>query len=916
LKIAYNERSWAIDLITEINIYTSSRDRKIKHAGGELTISTASGRLFPDILLYGETSLANILQGWELKFPDTPVTDPELIENATKKAQYLGLNSFLLWNVTTAVLYVSNDLTLYDPVKTWNDLADITRRQEVEPNRAVWIELLHKILDELNDFYESGNIKVSTIIDALSENTIYKIILLNVESVAEKLREAVIQDGYFDAMVKLWWRNVTHEYPTENDPLLVLARMNLVNWINKFVFAHILKHYSTTAAAVNSINEETCIQEAQKIFEEISNKNDFWNIFSSFLGEAALSEKAWSHLTQLNQFLYEIQFEKVDQIVLHQILQNTIFASKRKVAGQYATPYSLAELLVRLTMDNKSLLFFDPCCGTGTIPRAAYDVKLEYEQSTIDALSNTWASDKFSFPLQIATLAVSEPRNMGQVLHIFKKDIVELTTGLKIEFKNPYNGDPINESLPLFDYIASNLPFVQFEDIREMNPEVFDINRLIEERIGEKFTLSRKSDLYAYLPFYLWSLLADNGKLGIIVSNAWLGTDWGEKFQEVLKRFFSIKRVITSGVGRWFHNADIVTNIIILEKRQNVSTPSDIETTSFTTIEKSLQQIESENVIKDIASLIITETNSPGEIWNEKYTQKEIGELRNLGLGFNALFADLSWINDLKDKLIAVNEIFDFIRGERRGWNPLFYPAKGHGIEQDYIRPVLKSPKSVKGLIAETDREAFCCSKTIAELRALRHRGAFSWINKFEHEVNGKGLPLTDSLKRPGMLWYEMQDNTTADLVALINYDKRLYIGKMRQRSFVDQRLIGMSLSDHSIDIDICHALMNSSLGLFYIEALGFGRGLGALDLSATKLETRLFMLNPGLLEREDIAEIKRKFAPLLRREVLPIMDELTMTDRTEFDKTIFKAFNIEDYRDKIIGALKQIYNIRKSVDA
>ncbi|MFZ5641683.1 MAG: N-6 DNA methylase [Bacillota bacterium] len=914
MKTAYNERSWAIDVISEINKYASQTDRKIKRAGGEFTVSTSSGKLFPDVLLFGEISMANIMQGWELKFPDTPITNAELIENATKKAQNLGLNGFLIWNVTTAVLYVSEDMVNYHPVKMWNDLSHITRREDVVHRRTDWLALLHKILQELNDFFDSGKLKTATIIEAFSQNTIFEIILDNMDAVTDNLRRETTHDARFDAEVQLWWRSVKTECPAETEPFKVLARSNLINWLNKLIFAHILKRFYGAASVVDNITEDMTPEDAQTLFEDISAKCDFWNIFNTFLGESLLPERAWSLLTQFNSFLTEIQFEKVDQNILHQFLQKTVFASKRKIAGQYATPSLLAELLVRLVMEDKSLLFFDPFCGTGTIPRAAYDIKIEYGQQPDEALSKIWASDKFSFPLQIAMLALSEPKNIGQVLRVFKKDVVELKQGMEVEFNNPYDGSPVKMTLPAFDYIASNLPFVQFEDIEEMNPEVYGTNEFIAEATGQYMALSSKSDLYAYLPFYLWSLLSDNGRLGIIVSNAWLGTDWGEKFQEILKRFFRIEKVMTSGVGRWFNNADIVTNIIILEKRREVSLPGNDEITTFLTLEKSLEQIEKEGIIKDIASLAITETSVPGEMKVRTYMQKELGELRSLGLGYNALFADLKWVVDIKDNFIPVNHIFYFIRGERRGWNKMFYPAKGHGIEADYIRPVLKSSRSVKGLIADSDADAFCCSRTIEELQVLGHKGTLSWISKFEHGVNEKGEPLVETLKRSNMHWYEMKDTKLADIIILVNYDKRLFVPKFAKRTFVDQRLTGLSLTDIKLDIDLCHALLNSILGLFYIEALGFGRGLGALDLNARKVKERLFMLNPYLLTKNQATEIKEKFKPLLDRAVLPILDELEQDDRKEFDDAVFRAFGIEGYKNKIIESLKLLYGIRMSV--
>jgi len=68
----YNERSWAIDLITEINAYSSSRSRAIARAGGEHTLSgeDTATNLFPDVLLFGDPSGNLIRHGWELKMPD------------------------------------------------------------------------------------------------------------------------------------------------------------------------------------------------------------------------------------------------------------------------------------------------------------------------------------------------------------------------------------------------------------------------------------------------------------------------------------------------------------------------------------------------------------------------------------------------------------------------------------------------------------------------------------------------------------------------------------------------------------------------------------------------------------------------------------------------------------------------------
>ena len=103
-------------------------------------------------------------------------------------------------------------------------------------------------------------------------------------------------------------------------------------------------------------------------------------------------------------------------------------------------------------------------------------------------------------------------------------------------------------------------------------------------------------------------------------------------------------------------------------------------------------------------------------------------------------------------------------------------------------------------------------------------------------------------------------------------------------------------------------------MGIFLIESLGFGRGLGALDLNSNKLKDNLFMLNYKLLNEEDIVNILNKYEKLEKRAVLNIEEELMMEDRKDFDLTVLSAFQIEEYYDKISDSLIQLFTRRKTV--
>lgn len=124
-----NERSWAIEIISQINQIAKENDLIIKRAGGESTISYNRGsRMFPDVILYEDEELGNILQGWELKMPDVPITDEVFVKDAQRKAKALGLSSCVIWNFTYAQMFVFNgDSGEFELAEQWENLKIKTR---------------------------------------------------------------------------------------------------------------------------------------------------------------------------------------------------------------------------------------------------------------------------------------------------------------------------------------------------------------------------------------------------------------------------------------------------------------------------------------------------------------------------------------------------------------------------------------------------------------------------------------------------------------------------------------------------------------------------------------------------------------------------------------------------------------------
>ena len=915
MSVVYNERSWAIDLISYLSQRIQEKQLGIRRIGGEHTVQDTEGPLFPDVLLFGDRAGQTILQGWELKMPDTSITNSKLIENACEKARRLRVNSFVVWNVNQAVLYVADDdLEGYAPQQTWRLAGSpIKKRSNVAQRESDWKQLADRILRDVGRLFQRGVLQDRTLIETFSDDALIEALFSNASATADQLQEVMRRDNQFRSRVELWWANVQPEYATRNQ-VDVLAHRALAGWVAKIIFLHVLKSNCATAYAVNDFHSETEVQDAFNLLRQVTESCNFAQVFSKHLGEEQIPQRTWRRLLELNDFFATVDIEAVGAKASQALLHSTVSVAQRKAAGQFTTPSSLARFLVRVAVRDQTKLIFDPCCGTGTIAAAAYNEKRSLGESSSNARATVWASDKFAFPLQAATLALADPEHMGNVLHIFQSDVLDLRPAKPITFHDPHTGSEIEKPLPAAHCVVSNLPFVQFEEVETSSSTIKRINERIAAETNEKVQLPRRSDLYAYLPFHIWTLLENEGRAGLILSNAWLGTDWGQAFRDALRMFFHVEKVIVSGEGRWFQNADVVTSILVLRKRNPIQSPDDGEKTAFITIKKDISELTNQEArrVASYATLDRAEDN-----WTdvETYSTSEIHNLKQTGVEWTALFADVEWLASVHKKMVAASDIFDIGRGERRGWNALFYPSDEHDIEDQYLKPGLKQPAKAKGLIAEPDIEVFSCTRSIEELKQLNHSGALSWIQRFRHETNTKGTPLPDVLARSGLHWYEMKATRMADLVLPVNPFKRLFIPKLREPSFVDQRFTRFSLTDANVSTNLCHALMNSVVGLFLIEALGFGRGLGALDLSTTRTKRQLHLLDPRRLNKAQKRRIREAFRPLKQRAVHPLPKELEQKDRKIFDATVLEVFNISDHAQEIRNALMRLYSIRMAVE-
>ena len=912
--ITYNERAWAIDLISEINSLVSSGRRAIRRAGGEwgLPGKPKASFLFPDVLLFGDPSQCSVLQGWELKMPDTPVTDSKLLGNAKDKCRRLGLTSFVLWNGVDAVLYLKSGQD-WESLKSWR-CEGITGRDDVRNNKAAWQKVLKAIIEDINDYFEKGTLSSDKPLPTQLNGVVEAILSEWAGKLADYLSEEGKHSRTWRSAVSAWWRGASAEQGISGKPVRydLLATEVLLHWMHRFLFARYLRRFVSDVGALDGWDEKITAAAAEKWFHAFSSRHDYAQIFTPHPCAIKMPADVWGALLAFNRFLGEIQLTSLDQGLFQETLQSVRQESQRKVAGQYCTPKALASFLVQLTIDDLIDPVLDPCCGTGMIARQALELKVQNGIATARAVQTTWASDRYAMPLQFAELALVSGDAPDETLRVFQQDVTTLRPGQRIAFVNSRTGKTIKYTLPAFPCIVLNPPFVRFEDWMRSETSIQKVQGFISQHLHEE--LDTKSDYFVPILLHLWRVLAPAGRLGVVMSNAWLGAEWGVVFRRILQRMFVIEAVIISGKGRWFDNADIVTTLAILQKKGLDVVPE--YPAAFAITRRPLAEW-SDEVVVGMRDCIIDQ-DSPGneDIQINRISPDELASYDLMGLSWISHFSKLDWLSGVKAALVPVTSLFKVGRGERRGWDKMFFPPESEDIEDEYIQPVLRSASDVKGLIAMPDGRAFCCSRTLDELEQRGDRRALNWIRRFQGGKNEKGIPLTKSLARGGCHWYEMKPDSIANLAVSMNPGDRLFFMRLSPPAFVNQRLIRFVAKSTAVDVDLCHAVLCSMMGCFFLEALGFGRGLGALDINATKVAKHMLMLDPEKVSPSGRKTILDKFEILKKRDVLAIEKELAKRDRMAFEKAIFRSYGLQAIMSKVKTSLLNLYRLRTAVNS
>ena len=951
--IRRNERDWAGQLTSWLKEAINQGLSSFEDVTNDTGIKSSTGRTkFPDILLFSNKTSGIIFNGWELKFPDTAVDNPDMLENALEKAKRIKSDSFVTWNGAEAVIWKIDTgkytVETLEKIRHYPRVPSIQNREDLsDPARyASHEEELHNraldILHDLDMLYRDGIIKEALNISGNIIHAIKNSQNIIVPQFAEAIAAEYNSSPEFRRQFNRWkiYEGATLNILSSSsrksetiDPKVVLAKFTFYNLIGKTLFYLTLSENLPSKLPPLAIGSPEDLQDRLYSYFNIAKSIDYQAVFMPYFTDSIpFSQTVNSTLARLVSILSEFDFRILPASVIGTILENLVPRDEKLKFGQYFTPEILANIVAFPAVQNNNSVLFDPTSGTGTFLAAFYNILLYYgNKKHSRILEQVWGNDISHFPaiLSVINLYRQDVGTTNNFPRVIRDDFFNLSVGKTVNFPDSQNHDnKIPVAIPSFDGIASNFPFIQQEDISNDKLSVFfkrqfGLNQASFVKDG-CFQINERSDYYTYCIYNSFRFLKPGGIISAITSNAWLGKEYGVQFKSFLLNNFHIRYIVRSTAEHWFSNAQVSTVFFVLEKKES-DEPTKFVSLNFKLSEKfgntgTHEQIAMIDSLYAQIDFCQPEFNSEwsvdsafhnlyhkidGSVDVSVISKDTLIKSLASGVNWSQFFTTENPIEVFEPYLSQYSSsIFKVIRGERTGWNNMFIiPEKNinaSGISPEYLISYVKTPAEFTTInfSGQTRNMVFVCHESASCLDS----GTKKWIERFENVPNKNGsATVAEANAGHKPFWYSISPKKAHIATAINPYD-RFFFSYSTTPFAIDQRMIAMQIQD-GYDIDLIAALLNSVSTFIAIEFIGTSRNLGVLDLNANFLK-KIRFLNPDIISDEAKTKIRHAFEPLKNREIGTIFEECQMQDRISFDTAVLEAYGIST------DILKPLYNL------
>ncbi|NAY82429.1 MAG: N-6 DNA methylase [Thaumarchaeota archaeon] len=429
--------------------------------------------------------------------------------------------------------------------------------------------------------------------------------LLNPYGVGDYLRNELSRDSNYRSLLdgrakNYGYKNGLVDIVGQNlDRVDDLARMMLYVLMNKIIFYKVLENQYRDLNQLKPFCKD--VNYSTSKYLEVLNNNyfrkavsvtqDFDPIFNTGLfDELRLPDdpEICKVIDDLVSLIDEVGAVGIGDVIGY-IYEQLIPPEKRHEFGQFYTPPAVAKLIVKWSVRKPTDVVLDPGCGSGTFLLEAYSRLYELKTGKTILkdrpskeineviLKQLYGVDINPFPLQLSAmnLAMRNVRNPSSNMNLICKDYFTITP--------KFNQQPIVSSyvtvtasgmehrqitIPKsFDAVIGNPPYTRWVEIP------VDTQRAILWSLSQQFTnynlkpapnLGKEPGIYVYWIMHATKFLNEGGRLGMIISDMWMQTDYGIEFGKFLLDNYKIKALID--VSYRLFTALISTVIILAEK--------------------------------------------------------------------------------------------------------------------------------------------------------------------------------------------------------------------------------------------------------------------------------------------------------------------------------------------------------------
>jgi type I restriction-modification system DNA methylase subunit len=730
-----------------------------------------------------------------------------------------------------------------------------------------------------------------------------------------------------------------------------LAREMTYVLMNKIIFYKVLERFydlpkleplyekgitTTCSSYIKRLNEY--FEKAVKIsrdFEAIF-KTGIYDVTENDIVE---NEGVLRALDWLIRYLEQYKIEELGDVIGY-IYEELIPPEERHVLGQFYTPRPIAELIVKWAIRSPDDKVLDPGCGSGTFLVEAYkrlaelklkkpfkEIKYVPEDVHKQILNQLYGIDINEFPAHLTSmnLAMKNVRVPSPILNIFVRDYFTIIPGYKefLPYKvKTFEGvKEVEVIFKDFDVVVGNPPYTRWTQIPELT------RRQISEKLssiisdyGLEAQVSRGAEpgIYVYWIIHSSRFLKEGGRLGMIISDMWLQTDYGRNFFRFLLDHYKIHAVIDIS-ARVFPVPLIGTCIVLLERCSNENERKGNKSL-FIYLDISKGGIDVDEILRLIdeakskilpGQAITKELLSGAKVLIKVYTQSELARFE--GRVVNLIFSADDILNSLRQSplIVEISRYFEpsygnilylyltsigRIRGVRNvGGEEFFYlnedKVRHYGIPREFLYPLLPSSRYLKFFtLTQQDWDElrgkgvecylFLCHRPRNELpqQVLRYiqlgEGPNAQIRLRRRPGEREGRPVSESLasrtrrehKAIFFDWYDLGGVVESPIYVARGAQYWMRFVLARFQCALDDRILALiprqGVQFDEVKLKALLAYLNSSFTQLQAEVMGRSTGGGMIELDVKPLSTFL-VLDVKALPREDVDKLAQLFDKL-----------------------------------------------------